>query len=77
MLEQAGWLALALGYAFGLALGLSSLIGSRGLSIGLLLGWQLAVGPILNGDVEYKIHWLLPNVAVENVFNPAESLDPR
>ena len=65
VLEQAGWLALALGYAFGLALGLSSLIGSRGLSIGLLLGWQLAVGPILTQT--HKIDWLLPNAALQRL----------
>jgi hypothetical protein len=47
LLQSAGWLALVTALSFVLALGLSSLLGSRGTSIGLLLGWQLLVVPLL------------------------------
>jgi hypothetical protein len=47
LLEYAGWVALVITLAFLLALGLSSLLDSRALSIGLLLAWQLAVAPLL------------------------------
>jgi hypothetical protein len=45
--QSAGWLALATALSFALALGISSLIGSRGTSIGLLLGWWLVATPVL------------------------------
>jgi hypothetical protein len=47
LLQSAGWLALATALSFMLALGVSSLIGSRGISIGVLLGWFLVVMPLL------------------------------
>jgi hypothetical protein len=47
LLQSAGWLALATSLSFTLALGVSSLIGSRGISIGVLLGWFLVVMPLL------------------------------
>jgi hypothetical protein len=49
LLESAGWLALVTVTAFVLALGVSSLLGSRGTSVGLLLGWWLVAMPLLLG----------------------------
>jgi hypothetical protein len=45
--QSAGWLALAVAVSFALALGVSSLLGSRGTSIGILLGWWLVATPVL------------------------------
>ncbi|MGH2845060.1 MAG: hypothetical protein ACRDL0_03385 [Thermoleophilaceae bacterium] len=45
--HSAGWLALVTAPSFALALGVSSLLGSRGTSIGILLGWQLVAMPLL------------------------------
>lgn len=47
LLQSAGWLALATALSYMLALGVSSLIGSRGISIGVLLGWFLVAMPLL------------------------------
>ena len=46
ILEAGAWVTLAATASFTVALGLSSLIGSRA-AIGLLLAWQLAVAPLL------------------------------
>jgi hypothetical protein len=45
--QSAGWLALVAAVSFALALGVSSLLGSRGTSIGILLGWWLVATPVL------------------------------
>jgi uncharacterized membrane protein YciS (DUF1049 family) len=47
LLETAAWLALVSGVSLVLALGLSSLLGSRGTTIGIVLGWQVVAMPIL------------------------------
>jgi hypothetical protein len=47
LVHSAGWLALVTAPSFALALGISSLLGSRGTSIGILLGWQLVAMPLL------------------------------
>lgn len=47
LLEYAAWVGLATTLGFLLALGVSSLLGSRSTSIGVLLAWQLAVAPLL------------------------------
>jgi hypothetical protein len=47
LLQSAGWLALATGLSLVLALGVSSLLGSRGTSMGILLGWQVVAMPLL------------------------------
>ncbi len=47
LVDSAGWLALLGALSFVLALGGSSLIGSRGTSIGVLLGWLLVAMPLL------------------------------
>jgi hypothetical protein len=44
---SAAWLALVTGLALVLALGVSSALGSRGTTIGILLGWQLVAMPLL------------------------------
>lgn len=45
--DSAGWLALEASLVFVIALGVSSLVGSRGTSIGVLLGFQLVAMPLL------------------------------
>jgi ABC-2 family transporter protein len=47
LLESAGWLALSTTVAMLLALGVASLVGSRGTSIGVLLGWWIVAMPLL------------------------------
>jgi ABC-type transport system involved in multi-copper enzyme maturation permease subunit len=48
VLAQSGaWLALMAGVSMAVALGVASLFSSRGTSIGILLGWQLALMPVL------------------------------
>jgi hypothetical protein len=47
VLHSAGWLGLLAAVSFVIALGVSSLISSRGTSIGLLLGWLLVAMPLL------------------------------
>jgi hypothetical protein len=47
LLQSAGWLALVTALSMMLALGVSSLLGSRGTSIGILLGWWLVMMPLL------------------------------
>ena len=44
---SAAWLALVTGLALVLALGIASALGSRGTTIGLLLGWQLVAMPLV------------------------------
>jgi ABC-type transport system involved in multi-copper enzyme maturation permease subunit len=41
------WIMLAATFSYILALGVASLLGSRGTTIGILLGWQLAMAPVL------------------------------
>jgi hypothetical protein len=47
LVTSAAWLALVTGLALVLALGVSSALGSRGTTIGILLGWQLVAMPLL------------------------------
>jgi ABC-type transport system involved in multi-copper enzyme maturation permease subunit len=47
LLRFGGWIALSATFGFALALGVASLVGSRGVTIGLVLGWQLAIAPVL------------------------------
>jgi hypothetical protein len=47
LLQSAGWLALSTAVAMVLALGVASLVGSRGTTIGILLGWWIVAMPIL------------------------------
>lgn len=49
LVRSAGWLALVTAVSFALALGVSSLIGSRGTSIAILLAWWLVAMPLLMG----------------------------
>jgi hypothetical protein len=73
--HSAGWLALVTAPSFALALGVSSLLGSRATTIGILLGWQLlampllvqfgALGALREGLVDAATHRLAP-VALVN-----------
>jgi hypothetical protein len=47
LVQSGAWLALVAGASMAIALGVASLFGSRGTSIGILLGWQLGVMPVL------------------------------
>ena len=47
LVTSAAWLALVTGLALVLALGVSSALGSRGTTIGILLGWQLVAMPLV------------------------------
>jgi hypothetical protein len=47
LLESAAWLGLITAVSMLVALGVSSLLGSRGTSIGVLLGWWLIAMPLL------------------------------
>jgi hypothetical protein len=47
LFEYAAWVGLVTTLGFLLALGVSSLLGSRSTAIGVLLAWQLAVAPLL------------------------------
>ena len=47
VLESAAWLALMTGLSLVLGLGISSAVGSRGTTIGVVLGWQIVAAPIL------------------------------
>jgi hypothetical protein len=47
LVKTAAWLALVTGLSLVLALGVSSVISSRGTTIGLVLGWQIVAAPVL------------------------------
>ena len=47
LVSSAAWLGLVTGLALVLALGVSSALGSRGTTIGILLGWQLIAMPLV------------------------------
>jgi hypothetical protein len=47
LVGSAAWLGLVTGLALVLALGVSSALGSRGTTIGIVLGWQLVAMPLL------------------------------
>jgi hypothetical protein len=47
LVQSAAWLALVAGISMAIGLGVSSLFSSRGTSIGILLGWQLGLMPVL------------------------------
>src|SRR5206468_3090610 len=47
LLESAAWLGLVAALSLVLALGVSSVLGSRGTTIGIVLGWQIVAAPVL------------------------------
>jgi hypothetical protein len=47
LVGSAAWLGLVTGLSLILALGVSSLLGSRGTTIGIVLGWQIVAAPVL------------------------------
>jgi hypothetical protein len=59
------WIGLAATLTFLLALGVSSVVGSTGPSIAILLGWQLLLGPLVLGlDSLGAVRDLLPGAGV-------------
>lgn len=69
--RQGAFLFLYLGFAFVTAVGVSSLMSSRGLSIGLLLGWHLAVAQLLYSTG--RLNSFLPNSALDRLQPALES----
>jgi hypothetical protein len=63
--RQGGFLLLLLGFSFATALGVASVLWSRGIAIGLLLGWHLAAAPILLSTG--KLDSVLPNAALDRL----------
>jgi ABC-type transport system involved in multi-copper enzyme maturation permease subunit len=47
LLRFGAWIALTATFSYVLALGVASLLGSRSTTIAILLGWQLAIAPVL------------------------------
>jgi hypothetical protein len=47
LIGSAAWLGLVASLALVLALGVSSTVGSRGTTIGIVLGWQIVAAPVL------------------------------
>jgi hypothetical protein len=68
LIEAAAWLALVVGLALVLALGLSSALGSRSIAIGVVLGLELAVMPVLlQMRALGSLRELLPVVATDSL----------
>jgi hypothetical protein len=68
LVESAAWLAIVVGLALVLALGVSSAVGSRGTTIGVLVGWQLVLMPfLLQMKTLGSLRELLPVAATERV----------
>ena len=68
LVDSAAWLALVVGLALVLALGVSSAVGSRGTTIGVLVGWQLVLTPfLLQMGTLGSLRELLPVAATERV----------
>ena len=78
LVETAAWLALMTGLSLVLALGISSAVGSRGTTIGVVLGWQIVAAPLL---LHIKtLGWLregLLGAATERLEPTALLHDPR
>ncbi len=75
LVESAAWLALVVGLTLVLALGVASAIGSRGTTIGIVLGWQLVVMPfLLQIGTLGSLRELLPVAATESIA-PAALFD--
>ena len=64
LIQYAGWLAVALGTGFSLALGIGSLVGAR-VAIGLLLAWQFVVSPLLLQIG--RVDWMLAGAALRRI----------
>jgi hypothetical protein len=76
LLQSAGWLAVVTTLSMLVALGVSSLLGSRGTSIGILLGWWLVAMPLLVnlgalGSLREGLAW----AAIEELA-PAALMEP-
>jgi hypothetical protein len=68
LVESAAWLAIVVGLALVMALSVSSAVGSRGTTIGVLVGWQLVLMPfLLQLKTLGSLRELLPVAATERV----------
>ena len=69
LLVKAGlWVLLAFTLQFVLALGVASLMGSRSITIGVVLAWQLVLAPLLAAFSKLGMaRELLPNVAFDRL----------
>lgn len=68
LLESAGWLGLMTAVSFVLALGVSSLVSSRGTAIGVLLAWWLVAMPVLQAMGKLgSLREALPDSALERL----------
>ena len=77
LLLTGAWIGLLATVTFMLALGVSSVVGSMGPSIGLLLGWQAILAPLLLGiDSLGHVRDLLPGAGVTALAPDALELQP-
>ena len=77
LVESAAWIGLLVTVTFLLALGVSSVVGSTGPSIGLLLGWYAIVAPLLMGIDELgAVRDLLPGAGVIALAPDALEVQP-
>ena len=77
LVESGTWIALVAASTFALALGVSSLIGSTGPSTGVLLGWQLLLGPlVLSIDSLGVVRDLLPGAGIVALTPDALEIQP-
>jgi ABC-type transport system involved in multi-copper enzyme maturation permease subunit len=69
LLVKAGlWVLLGFTLQFALALGVASLVGSRSITIGVVLAWQLVIAPILVGFSKLGMaREFFPNAAFERL----------
>lgn len=77
MVLAGAWIALFAATTYLLALGVSSVVGSSGASIGILLGWQLVLAPLLLAVESLSTFGdLLPGAAVMALSPEALALQP-
>jgi ABC-type transport system involved in multi-copper enzyme maturation permease subunit len=77
LLESAGWLGLMTAVSFVLALGVSSIVSSRGTAIGVLLAWWLVAMPVLQAMGKLgSLREGLPGSAIERLGPEALTPDP-
>lgn len=68
LLKTAAWLGVVSGVSLVLALGVSSLLGSRATTIGIVLGWLIVAAPLLlQIETLGSLREALPNAATERL----------
>src|SRR5439155_20137077 len=73
LLHTLGWVVLATGVTLVIAVGLSSLIGSRAITIGVLMGWTFIAEPLLSG---VTLLGRARDALLENALNQLAPLRP-